>query len=354
MLNKGCDPASVSIILATKERSRAQRGEEALVERVARPRSFRLLTPNTSSRVFPRKTRLSPPYSGHRRPQMRVGPIPRVAAAAVLLLAGVMPAAAQAVPKLPKASAELRWFMPGLLSGNPVISRWFASLRDDSPPPRDGAQLVQEPSTPAGAALDPPRTDYYLLPTDRDFGIKVRGPSEVPVLDGEFVAELKRLARVPRRNVTVRGSRGTLEAWKKWSLRATEEAPPNFAPLLDDEDTAELRTIRKTRTMKVFRAREDGACRPGVEIDVEVELTDLLVMPFPGSAAAPRPFYTLGFEASNPGRATERGIPGGFAALLACVEQVARERVFIGADGEPAFVSEASMGYAEFLIRAAS
>jgi hypothetical protein len=142
---------------------------------------------------------------------------------------------------------------------------------------------------------------------------------------------------------------GTLELWKKWSMKAVEQPPPNFVTTQDPEkDTAELVAIRKTRRMKVYRCPDAP-----VTILVEVELSSIELfgsLPPKSEATASRHFWSLAFESSNPGRATVPAIPGGFETLKNCLEEVARKRVFTGQFGEPRLGFGRSMGYAEWLV----
>lgn len=262
------------------------------------------------------------------------------------------------IPKYPKASAELRWMMPGSISDSGVEA-WFAALQDDGPadPPTESQiqRIVDQPLAKLSLQVEPPRLDFYYIPTDRDLGIKIRGPSETNLGSSEqqFVMEIKRIARTAhgpsRLPITIsRGKQnGTIETWNKWSLIAVEQPPPNFASLTSnssepDPDTSDLVSIRKTRSMKTFMCHQTT-----IPISIELELSSLTLQM--GSTSS-KQFWSLAFESANPDRATSKGIPGGFATLRRCLEAVARKRVFRGFPGEPSFSAESSMGYAEWLI----
>lgn len=271
---------------------------------------------------------------------------------------------ASSVPSYPKASAELRWMLSGKLEDQSKTVAWFEGLEDDGDP--DDRALL---------GAEPPRTDFYLAPTDKNFAIKIRGPSEiyargehafvvqsghpasshrkrsVHAAEGpEFVMELKRIAGGRSTiSLSVGRSNGTVELWKKWSTKTTEQPPPNLIAFGTDADTSDFVTIRKSRRMKVFQ------CNASLPLLVEVELTSIQLFdghPELGNHTPQdsyRDYWTLGFEASNPDRATLPSIPGGFATLKTCLTDVAQKRVFMGNKGEPRLSVGVSMGYAEWL-----
>jgi hypothetical protein len=169
-------------------------------------------------------------------------------------------------------SLEVRWIFPGQLEA--AVAEWFGRF----------------------PARTQSREDNYLVdPQLRGLSVKVRGGSALEVkayCDSPGILDLAGQAC------------GRMESWRKWSL-------PISLVHLDIGDAAGWRSVRKRRRISRF-ARASGpaaAHATAREPGCEVELTEI--------RAHGQDWWTLGFEATGPGRLLSSELQAAAAIVFA-------------------------------------
>lgn len=183
--------------------------------------------------------------------------------------------------------------------------RWFFQE-----PPVDLSRLLREE-----AELQE-RTDWYLMPTNTECGVKIR----------EGLLETKlRTARYGER--TFGPLHGYLESWKKWSLDFGADVPPSLEELAGVGWT----DVDKKRYLQRFSVRDrqvtQVTTRP--ECGCEFEVTEL--------SAYNQTYWTVGFEAV-----------GEIHELESNLRRVVEEILARGGLLQP-FMLANSLGYAQWL-----
>lgn len=188
--------------------------------------------------------------------------------------------------------------------------RWF--FRE---PPVDLSRLLRDETELQE------RTDWYLMPTNIECGVKIR----------EGLLETKlRCARYGQR--TYGPLQGYLESWKKWSLDFGADVPPSVEELAGvgwtdvDKKRYLQRFSVRNREVTQITTRPDNGC--------EFEVTEL--------SAYNQTHWTVGFEAV-----------GDILELEANLNCVVEEILARGGRLQP-FVLANSWGYAEWLSRLTS
>ncbi|HMB93620.1 MAG TPA: hypothetical protein VKP65_22400 [Rhodothermales bacterium] len=121
------------------------------------------------------------------------------------------------------ASAEVRWFYRG--SPPDAVSAWFDLLDPHA---------------------EPPRTDWYLRPTDAAMNVKWR--------EGQMQPKRR---DAPGEAITfAENIHGLIERWRKWSIALQKEGPADFSrePL--------WQPVTKSRLMRTFQRDGDRRIVP--------------------------------------------------------------------------------------------
>lgn len=126
-----------------------------------------------------------------------------------------------------RATAEVRWFLPGPLPE--AVVRWFEAA--------------------AGARGWEARTDHYVRTAAADLGVKTRGGNP-SAGSGQAVEAKRRTARLGEERFTDEAV-GRLERWRKWSF-------PTDTPALSGDDWV---AVHKRRLNCPF-AVDAGGVRP--------------------------------------------------------------------------------------------
>jgi hypothetical protein len=172
-------------------------------------------------------------------------------------------------------SLEIRWIVPGWPTA--VMRDWFAAL-------------------PPAPSVTETREDAYLVwPRLRGLSVKLRAGTD---LDVKALRSSGRVLDLPG------GSRGRVEAWRKWSFSSE--------PLPGDPLSAAWAIVRKRRRT-VWFSLAAGVNLAAGEAGCAAELAEVLVHG--------EPWTSVGFEASgSPGllhRALDRAVGVVFAAAPA-------------------------------------